>query len=396
MAGFAHVRVSLPPPQRHSEASERLSATTRKALRKLFAAVGLAGNGSGSGGAAGGLQFDDDDDDAGPLSLAAFLPGATEALRQAEAARDDPSVRASQLRGALRLGRQLVVGFPLDCDLTPIARVAMLQRLASLLDALPSLSLSGLRVQLGVPGPSCVDTAGQLCLSAHEGDGDWASLLTQVDVPFVLGRLHYVAAMKSLQQAVATAAGLQAVFSPAQHLTEVSYRAFLERLADAAGTSGAVGGGRYGGQGGVALCVLPPHARHAESACPMGMALGDAGYALDPKTGVLHIVDDMGAADVYALVERLGEAALAAARVAASHSDGEAERLLRVRRALRLRRLSKDPVLSTRHFIDACKRLLERRDDLAHVVEGSSLRIAFANRLSPDGTCIDVAHNFED
>eukprot|EP00955_Chlamydomonas_euryale_P066843 359660-Chlamydomonas_euryale.AAC.11 len=232
---------------------------------------------------------------------------------------------------------------------------------------------------------------------------------------------------------------------------------FLERLASAAQELGPAGGGRFSGAGGVCLCVLPPQARHTESACPTGVPLGTAGHALDKATGVLHLVDDLSAAKVYELVATFGDAALAAARVRAAQQAAINERLSRVQRVLRLRRISKEPLLSVRHLDEACsactsptscplhghnfslkpvagasriqyaehrtarhkvyhgggdqactpsccmlhdhaepRRLLERAEDLRHVVEGSTLRIGFANRLSQDGLCIEVAYNFED
>eukprot|EP00955_Chlamydomonas_euryale_P066845 359660-Chlamydomonas_euryale.AAC.13 len=91
------VAVSLPPPQRHSEASLRLSGTSRKAIRKLLAAVGLehawprrgeASSGGSAGETAGDPCGYDSDDEAGALSLSAFLPDAAEQLRQVRAERE--------------------------------------------------------------------------------------------------------------------------------------------------------------------------------------------------------------------------------------------------------------------------------------------------------------------
>lgn len=65
----------------------------------------------------------------------------------------------------------------------------------------------------------------------------------------------------------------------------------------------------------------------------------------------------------------------------------------RTRKTLRLRRLNQDDRLSTENFQRACRKLLEQSSALAHVFEGNSLRIGFANRIA-DG-CLELAWDFE-
>lgn len=50
------------------------------------------------------------------------------------------------------------------------------------------------------------------------------------------------------------------------------------------------------------------------------------------------------------------------------------------------------PLLRTTQ--EACAALLAHAGALAPILEGASLRVSFTNRLSPDGTHIDVAFNF--
>ncbi|GIL52690.1 hypothetical protein Vafri_8509 [Volvox africanus] len=105
VAGLHLVRVTLPPPAISAPGAKELAAPTRKALIKLLAACGLDSTGK-----EGTADADDAvaTEDGGPLSLAAFLPDAVEAMRQAEAARaSDPAVRVANLRGALRMHRQV-------------------------------------------------------------------------------------------------------------------------------------------------------------------------------------------------------------------------------------------------------------------------------------------------
>lgn len=331
--------------------------------------------------------------DASPLSLSAFLPEATEALRQSLATGADPSVRLANLRGAFRLGRQLLVSFPSDSPLGPARRVALLQALASVLDTHPDLDLRGCRLLIG-GAPTGIDRLGQLCLHQGEAPQEWAAMLTQVDVAFALRRQAYVQAVKGMEAKVATAAGLLMVYTTPVHLPEPSYRSFLERLAVHAAAAGPVAGGAL--RPDVSVCVLPPHARHSPQGVPLGRALAGPCEA-DAATGVVYCLDDLTAAEVYcALSSSLGETAARNARVHAARAAEVAALSGRVRQALRLRRLMRDPALAQRDFESACRRLLERSDDLAHGLDGSSLRIGFANRLAPDGSCIEIAWNFED
>ena len=76
----------------------------------------------------------------------------------------------------------------------------------------------------------------------------------------------------------------------------------------------------------------------------------------------------------------------------AREARGEARRA-RVRARLRLRRLTKDPLLSPHQFESACGRLLQHSAALMQHAEGLSLRVSDANRV--DGQWIDVAWDAE-
>lgn len=71
-------------------------------------------------------------------------------------------------------------------------------------------------------------------------------------------------------------------------------------------------------------------------------------------------------------------------------------RVAHTRRALRLKRLMKDPRVAARDFDAACARLLEQAASLAPGLDGCSLRIGFATRMAPDGSCIELAWDFRD
>lgn len=63
---------------------------------------------------------------------------------------------------------------------------------------------------------------------------------------------------------------------------------------------------------------------------------------------------------------------------------------------MRLRRLLQDDRVTADDFKRACKRLLENREALVHILESGSLKIGFTNRVATAGDgCIEIAWDFE-
>ena len=179
-SSFKLVEVTLPPPRPFGGADpNHLSSSVRAGLAKLFNACGLADafphvdhnpwdwNGS------------DTSSSLGSPSLAAFLPWAAEQLRLNEASKSDPALRLANLQGALRLSRQLLVGFSSDCILPMERRAALISRLIALLDMRPGLDLRGCRVMIG-EAVTGIDRLGNLCLHQEEMPEEWLGLLEQV------------------------------------------------------------------------------------------------------------------------------------------------------------------------------------------------------------------------
>ncbi|KXZ55614.1 hypothetical protein GPECTOR_2g1164 [Gonium pectorale] len=362
---------------------EALAGPTRKALSKLLAACGLATTGRDADTAGGEEEGGQGE---GPLSLAAFLPEAVELLRQAEAARpSDPAVRVANLRGALRLHHQVMVSFA-DKQLAPARQAALLERLARLVGATPGLRLQGCHIVMG--DRLGLDRLGQLCLSASEPDDAWADFLAGVDLDFVRQQRAAVQALRNLEASVARAAGVAQIFTPYGNLTEPSYRAFLERLADAANSRGPLGSAEARE---LSLCVLPaagPGLAYREDGPREAACRLDASAA-----GVLQVDSDAAADDVYAGVAALGADALRALR-AQRHTEQQLRGLAdQTRLRLRLRSLTRDPRVSPADFRRVCGMLLDQSAALMPLLEGCTVRVAFANRLAPDGSCIEVAHN---
>ncbi|KAJ9520246.1 hypothetical protein QJQ45_030273 [Haematococcus lacustris] len=239
-----------------------------------------------------------------------------------------------------------------------------------------------------------------------------------------------------MERDVARALGLSSVFASSPTLVaEPSYRQFLERLAAAAQDQGQVGVG-VSGAAAIPLCVLPAYAFHVQcqqrhpppqqqqqqqdqqqQSSRGSSSVREVGW-VDEATAVLCVGEQMTAEAVYDSVQQLGAKVLQAARQHSMRQQEVAELVARVRAVLRLRHLAKDEQLSLADFKlppataapaaccdsadereavalqAACGRLLEASAALQHVLDGASLRIAFANRVAADGAFVDIAHDF--
>jgi hypothetical protein len=85
-------------------------------------------------------------------------------------------------------------------------------------------------------------------------------------------------------------------------------------------------------------------------------------------------------------------------RQLSSAADDEAELSelgRRVEKALRLRRLLRDDLLTQDEFKSGCYRLLRHRDTLKDHVEGTSVRVSSQNGILSGSTVVDIAFNFE-
>ena len=66
-----------------------------------------------------------------------------------------------------------------------------------------------------------------------------------------------------------------------------------------------------------------------------------------------------------------------------------------VEKRLRIRRLVRDETLQDAQFISCCKRMLYNSTSLSQIMEGLSFRISHTNLVSPEGSHIDIAWDFE-
>jgi hypothetical protein len=108
----------------------------------------------------------------------------------------------------------------------------------------------------------------------------------------------------------------------------------------------------------------------------------------------VRVPEGLQGGQVLAAVEALGRRALVAAGARPGGQDGAAEALDRARLRLRLRRMVADPRVAPVHVREACCRLVEQADALRHALEGSSVRVGFANRVA-EGAWLELAWDFE-
>lgn len=67
-----------------------------------------------------------------------------------------------------------------------------------------------------------------------------------------------------------------------------------------------------------------------------------------------------------------------------------------MRTRLGLRRLVKDELVSAEEYRSACQRLLQNKEVLLHCnIEGLSIRISDRNKVTADGSVVEIAWNFE-
>ncbi|KAG2501564.1 hypothetical protein HYH03_000071 [Edaphochlamys debaryana] len=389
--GLYRVAVMLPPPAISPEGSRAFASPTRKALAKLLTACGVATTGrdeaEGAEGAEGGAAAGEAE-----LSLAALLPDAVEELRQAEASSAAaPAVRVANLRGALRLRHQVMVSFA-DKRLPPAQQVALLERLARVVEAEAKggLKLAGCHIVIG--DRLGLDRLGQLCLAASEPDDVWASFLVGADLDFVRAQRAHVQAIRVLEGKVSGAAGLAQIYTPYAHLTDPAYRAALEALAAEAAARGPLGGGQLKP---LTLCIVPP-------APQLAGQTPEPPVRLDPTTaGVMVAESDVAPAVLYDGAEALGPEALAGLKVhreAEKDLGGLAER---TRQRLRLRGLTRDSGVKPEAFKRLCGMLLEQQAALTPLLEGCRMRVTApavgvpAVRVAADGSGLEVASNVE-
>ena len=341
-----------------------------------------------------------------------------QAVRRAESGAPAADVRAANIRGAMRLARGVVAGFGGAAAALPgDKKVALLHALARVLDALSDegIEVAGAHVMFGAR--TGLDARGTLWLDAAEADPEaWADFLGGVDLGYAARRREAAAALRALEAAAARAAGVAMVFAPAALAAAPEYRQFLERLAAHAADHGPVGAQASSGgnqqqqqqreQEGqqqregqppppplpfseLPIYVAPHHA-------PPGSGSGSGssgGFELREGMGCVQVPVGAAAADVYAFALLRGAEALAALRARRDEERRLDDLAARARRALRLRRLTRDPAVAPRQFEAACATLLRHSGALLQHAEGLSVRVSDANRV--DGANVDIAWDAE-
>lgn len=426
--GLKCVQMTLLPPSPPSETTSSTSSSTssfsqstQRALSRLLVACEMLEDDPSFH----SDVYDTTSPEFGPptKSLSAFLPRAAEALRQHLASNKDTSVRMANLRGALRMMRGVRVS--LSSGVSRGRQIDVLMSLIRLLDRCPDLDLGNLQIVIG--SETTVDRNGRLVLDADGNESDWESFLTGVDLAFVRKRSELVDSVRSMEARLTPAMGLGLIHTLSSHLTDPSYRSFLEKIIDFSNRHSPVTSNGQsllltpdqsgkGGEG-VRLCLLPATARHHGHISPLKKPLGDRGYdfysitsqegtelPLSSVIGTVYASDDLPPAEVYSLLSSVGHLALRDLSTRASLMKQIEDLRLRVRKALRLRRLTIHPHLLRLDEHDALRvaagmndhkppldrvkasllKLLERAGALNFVTEGSSMMIGFTSQVLMD------------
>ncbi|CAL8469784.1 g9326 [Coccomyxa elongata] len=373
------VDLVLPPPARldAGAAEGALPRATQRALGKLLAACGL--DAEFAGGA-----------DVGAAShLRDFIPAAAELARQRQFSQRGPRHEISALRTALRLGRQVTIGFaPAVLARGSAEQAEQLRKLAAALDRISHVELAGVHVMLG--SDYGVDPQGRLWLDAQDNALFWSGYLLAVDVSECHERQEAAARVRRLEASVAALLGLSMVYCMPSLRMRPEFIRFLERMAAAGSQRGPIGGARE--FSGVPLCVMSEE--ESGTAEPSGR-IGEDAFTVDMDMGFLSAPVGASADQVYDFIKAHGkEVAEVLDRRKVQHQKAEDLRRA-VERRLRLRRLSHDPAVSHDRFCSACMRLLQNADALMQLLDGLEVRISEVNVVAPDGVYIDIAWDFQ-
>ncbi len=95
------------------------------------------------------------------------------------------------------------------------------------------------------------------------------------------------------------------------------------------------------------------------------------------------------------VMQSKGPTALAALQKHNAHKQRLEDFRHTVEKRLRIRRLARDETLQDAQFISCCKRMLYNSTSLSQFMEGLSFRISHTNLVSPEGSHIDIAWDFE-
>jgi hypothetical protein len=242
--------------------------------------------------------------------------------------------------------------------------------------------------------------------AAEEATEAWADLLCGLDPSHARGLRAAAEALRGLEASVARAMGVSAVVAGAGVAfggsggggrrggsggggINPSYRAFLERLAAHASSSGPV----QAPVSDVPLVVVASGEGEAATSGADTTAAAPADAVTVPLSS--------SPAETYAFLTSRGPAAAEKRRRAQRERAERADRDERARRALGLRRLLRDPSLPPQRADQGVRALLRLRDQggasLASCLEGMSVRVSDACRMpGTDGTdgssdVVDVA-----
>eukprot|EP00879_Flechtneria_rotunda_P026801 GHRR01028630.1.p1 GENE.GHRR01028630.1~~GHRR01028630.1.p1 ORF type:complete len:363 (+),score=152.56 GHRR01028630.1:501-1589(+) len=357
--------------------------------------------------------------------LTHFLPAAAEMIRQHESGTPQYEVQMANLRAALRMAYALKAGF-LPNAFTGQQKVELLQRLTAALDLTEvdsgePLDLAGMH--LLICHKTALDNQGTLCLDAAGSAEDWADFLGGVDLEYAAGKQHTAASMRELEAGTAQAVGVRMIFTAGPNLMTHEYRSFLEQLAAYAARHGPVQAASsssvnsnireqpYNSSRSTSSKTSnanPSTKQQSYQQVPLYVApVNQQGQQQDRSrqeqqsqvvheaTGYIMVHMDASAYQVYKTIKAHGGKAVDIITRRQQQQQELSQLTNEARNRLRLRRLTKDELITHEDYVSACKQLLSNRDLLLRCnIEGLSVRISDKNRVVLDAATVDIACNF--
>ncbi|CAD7695518.1 unnamed protein product [Ostreobium quekettii] len=361
MEKLHRVAITLPPPARNP-AGLGLPRGARKALVALMESCGLPQT----------LTSTILESKSGDL-LREFLPEAAEMTRKQAQSSDAIALSLANAKLALRMGRQVAVGFGASCaTLDDKQQLELLEGVAWALDRSSQSDVRGCQLMLGEERG--VDAVGRVWLHSQDTPSAWLQQLLGTDIECVHLRRSLQASRHVLESQVAAAMGVSMVYASSELMVTPMYMTFLKELHRVA-----QGKGRF---------------KDAQlSRVPVCVVRDDSNCAatVNEKLGFISLSVSKSPDEVYRSIEELGPAALTALEKKELENK-RIEKLQReVRQRLKLRRFMRDPALDVNKFRTCCRKLLQDVPGLIALTEGLSLRVSNKNRVAREDGTIEIA-----
>jgi hypothetical protein len=310
-----------------------------------------------------------------PQSLHAFIPLVHEQYVLDLTDTSTPEMSLRTLLAAINYSRGLRVVFSKDMDhaaQSTLGKVELLRAFAEQAADKCPYELNGLTIVFGNTfGRHAAE--GAILLNTSASPKSWLDFINKTDFVELHEGLEMKAAVRQLAQQAANTLGVASIHADDALSLGDPYESFLLSL----------------------LQWTPPSSRKFE-----GVSLVIVSHDTednkrgDVERGVLYVTVTDDPSTVYEHIQSFGPYAEENVR-RRRHADSQMKALVsQVERTLRLRLLSKDPMLEEFRFKSACQKLLHHAAELQPILEGLKLRIGAQNAYVRGRGLVDIAWDF--